>query len=1232
MPEGQNIPTEKLLDVVRLVIDTTLALSPAPASTYQAPTSAPQAPTQAQQAARNDFAERDRQLTLRGSLVQKEGKYKHKTMYEAYTDHNYRKWVLDNIGNRSSPGMRALKEYFQEMERHHQQATMWNPSGSMAYMALDQADNSCNHVEENHLIAILDTGCNQTCHGENWLRRYTHATGQSLPYLDGTSVRNMRGIGGNIATNGQRDIRILLELLDGNLAEGTLRSTELKESDAPLLLSIQAQKALGLIINLASEVVHSEALGKDLKLVVKDGLLGLRLLPSDVDGQDHRTSHHFNDQDDGEVRVYYGDNTTAEFHHMAGTIVNKNDPIDEHDVASEEAYQTEMDVGFLALDELKGQALTRGKATRVDEGIDNVKRKDQAMWNQLSKENIRGKKARRHSLLPRGCRTFLLEIFAGAAVLSHMALQDYHMPVSAPIDLRNGQDLLKPEERRRVEDIIERDDPYAITFAPVCGPWSQWTNILTGESWDKVVEERKKWTPVVKWIFDIIRKRLARGRQVLLENPWGSHMWDLKEASKILENPPMDAGTLEDFEAVRVDQCMPGLKDKQNGLAHYKPTAFATATKEVKQRLCRARCDGQHAHQPLEGGNRTRHAAEYPPELCKEIIDGFIDSVDAQHCRTAFPAEAVAEDSDNEDDHDLFDAIYDENDYGTANHTGGIEQRRREEGQEMAQEEERPPVNEHEESESLRARRRAWRQLPYETRVALRRLHHMTGHSPPAAMQRLLRTAGADKQAIMGLCEAQAKPKPAPAVKMPGNYKFNEEVSVDVFIVKDITGACFKVMSLVDTGTLFHVAAVVGEGQGPPASSECASVFRRAWLNWAGTPTTVVMDRGSENKGRFRSTLSEAGILLRYTGTEAPHQLGRGERQGGILKDIVKASIQSRQLRGRNDIETLVIEAATIKNNRLNNNGFTPSQWVLGRLPEELDSVLRSNPRDQLGLHQDIVDGQTEIAKQMIIRQAAREAYAKLDSSQRVRAPTRGPFVSGDLVCFHRKQGSSPYGKWHGPARVIGQEGRSTLWLLRGGVPLTVSAEACRRATGDEALAKRQLELRPSRKRRREEAEQEDDDLDYPYGDDLVRVAASDEQRNYFDDQADGVHGGHEAPILSAPPGLPAPAPTQAAGGLPPITEDPNEMPEEDHLAVPVPADDFDVQVSGSVAEPEQEMPIETQEVATNENATTTSTPSSLPTALAPTPTPTALQQAMYRSIGNLDGHSMRASRPGPYV
>ena len=153
--------------------------------------------------------------------------------------------------------MKALKHYFEERLGQERQP------GAIALMAkLDFADGD--PIDEHDLIAILDTGCNQTCHGDRWLERYVQATGQEMPDVDeGSSVR-ICGIGGHIRTAGTRRLPLILELINGGLAQGDLTSTELVDSDGLLLISMQAQRALGLIIDVAGEVVHSQTLGQSL--------------------------------------------------------------------------------------------------------------------------------------------------------------------------------------------------------------------------------------------------------------------------------------------------------------------------------------------------------------------------------------------------------------------------------------------------------------------------------------------------------------------------------------------------------------------------------------------------------------------------------------------------------------------------------------------------------------------------------------------------------------------------------------------------------------------------------------------------------------------------------------------------------------------------------------------------------------------------------------------------------
>ena len=194
------------------------------------------------------------------------------------------------------------------------------------------------------------------------------------------------------------------------------------------------------------------------------------------------------------------------------------------------------------------------------------------------------------------------------------------------------------------------------------------------------------------------------------------------------------------------------------------------------------------------------------------------------------------------------------------------------------------------------------------------------------------------------------------------------------------------------------------------------------------------------------------------------------------------------------------------KNLFINQHGYSPSQWVMGYQPQDITSLNNNDLEQSLGLHQSLLDAeegaQDSFAKQLLIRQWAKEAFIKLDTSQRVRKamlrksiPMRGPYRCGDLVSFSKK------GKWYGPARVLAHEGKSSLWLLHSGVAILVAETSCRPATTAEVLKRHALELRPERKRKRQILTdwQEDDEL--PFADDYI------EDINFF---RGGPGGSHE--------------------------------------------------------------------------------------------------------------------------
>ena len=366
---------------------------------------------------------------------------------------------------------------------------------------------------EGDLIAVLDTGCNTTCHGGKWLARYLKATSQQEPQL-------LPDNAGGLNWRHHRHIWHM-ELTDGTLAKGSLHSVELANSDAPLLLSLEAQRRLGLVLDLNRAIAHSEALGGDLQLVSHNGLYGLRLLPGGFAGLGlcNPSDRHMDFQDE------------AADDHPSGA-----DPmqVDDHTLGADPAAG-EQTLGYLAYDELKVHSMSKSQANKVKANFDVVSKKDKLMWNQMCPKYLR-KRPCLH-----GCKTFLMEIFAGCAVLTSVAHFAHGYPTSEPIDVLYDPvyDLTTAAGRAAVDERIARDDPYLLTFAPVCGPWSPWQHINMSKSEDmrfKVLEDRKKWLPVVKWICGHARKRLQRGRQVLIENPAPSAIWETTEMDKLLNH------------------------------------------------------------------------------------------------------------------------------------------------------------------------------------------------------------------------------------------------------------------------------------------------------------------------------------------------------------------------------------------------------------------------------------------------------------------------------------------------------------------------------------------------------------------------------------------------------------------------------------------------------------------------------------------------------------------------
>ena len=391
----------------------------------------------------------------------------------------------------------------------------------------------------------------------------------------------------------------------------------------------------------------------------------------------------------------------------------------------------------------------------------------------------------------------------------------------------------------------------------------------------KIDADRDLWHLTLRWITRTIKARLAKGRKVLVENPWPSELWNTLCFYKLLQEELHDAETGQPLELVRGDQCQFGLVDHTNGMPHMKATGFLTATDQVNNNLSK-RCNWEHVRSPLEGSNKTKRAQVWPRRLCEVILKGFISELEERSLFSAFAGEFSTEIEEEETPLGQLDAIYDEKDVSKS--TIVTAKTTEEEIQRLESIEEDTTLGD---STSLEAtRRQKWLKADRAIRVALRRLRSMTGHCSTSAMVQLLRTAGAPQPTLEAArhfacetCRKTQKVEPPNRVKAPNKPTFNWEISCDAFEVKDSKGNRHIVLSVVCLGTLFHQAFWVGPG-GVPKSLTCAQALRDGWFNWAGPPRQCLVDRGVHNRGQFAQLLTSHGVDLRFGGLEAPFQLG----------------------------------------------------------------------------------------------------------------------------------------------------------------------------------------------------------------------------------------------------------------------------------------------------------------------------------------------------------------------
>ena len=620
-----------------------------------------------------------------------------------------------------------------------------------------------------------------------------------------------------------------------------------------MLLSFGAQRSLGLVLDMSGPrpTAYSKFLDKELELNDFNGLPGIMLYNSDNDAE----LHH------GGVALHAGE---SDEHVTFSSMDDGPSPLDVNEAQKEDEQNISEEPGYLPLDDVRDKkALTKGQKKMLQESLVDIERENAAMWSTLTE-----KPRRLSRQLPRGCKSFLLEIFCGAATLSLVA-QMAGYAISAPVDIETGYDLFNKDTRKQISLMIEQEDSYLLSFAPMCGPWSSWQNynLSRDESTVQKIYADRQWYPVLKWVAQEIRGRLKKGREVLVDNPWSSMLWGLRCMDNLMRDSLANELTGEPLELIRTDQCAYGLVDAE-GRAHYKPTGLLLSSYEMKNSLSR-RCPGDHERQHIEG-SATKRSQQWTKKFCQAMLDGAARELSHQVVYTAYAAEGFDEDR------------------GALPHMDGIldardlevpgSKRRRLNLHDLTYEEDlednAPPEVEQLLHEAEQNRRREWIKIPKAKRLAIRRLHNQMGHCSNGALQRMLRASMAKPEVLRAAgffrCQAclERKPDDEPPPVRPTKeiVRFNEELSADVFEIHDAAGARHSIPML--GGYIYEVPCRCESWCWRNAFKPCVRGGHEQFLVLMGWPTKDLRgrSRSSRLKGRVRALL---GVDIRFTGTGA---------------------------------------------------------------------------------------------------------------------------------------------------------------------------------------------------------------------------------------------------------------------------------------------------------------------------------------------------------------------------
>ena len=220
----------------------------------------------------------------------------------------------------------------------------------------------------------------------------------------------------------------------------------------------------------------------------------------------------------------------------------------------------------------------------------------------------------------------------------------------------------------------------------------------------------------------------------------------------------------------------------------------------------------------------------------------------------------------------------------------------------------------------------------------VQRLHRNLGHPKPEALVELLQSRGASDQVIEAArhfqctaCLRYKRPNQvAPSTLRNQAHEVGERLQADVLWIKcNVSAKKFPVLSIIDQATKYTVATLLHGERG----EHLIHGLERAWIRHFGLPQCLCSDEGRGWVGEEMNAWTTQHSVEHIVAPAESHRLSLVERRHTTLRKAIEIYMDDMKVSGSKGIRQALTYVVPQLNDTLSVAGYTPSQWLLGKIP-----------------------------------------------------------------------------------------------------------------------------------------------------------------------------------------------------------------------------------------------------------------------------------------------------------